>query len=201
MTFDPNNALCFGQEFFPPNLVAIEHFLAIWPLVDPRWLLHDLWPQQCTALWSGVLLTKFGSHRAFLRQIDPWMTLNPRWGRFENMPTNLVDPSPTPMPSFSSIPQTHSRTYIYTYRLYYFCSVDMSLLSRHNQGEMTCLGPQIIIPWPVSFSSLFCLHSWKSVSSSQHKLVTLNDLYGDICVKISVTDRNFTWSLAQVTVS
>ena len=81
---------------------------------------HDLWPQQCTALWSGVLLTKFGSHRAFLRQIDPWMTFNPRWGRFENMPTNLVDPSPTPMPSFSSIPQSMAKriaghTYIYTH--------------------------------------------------------------------------------------
>ena len=80
MTFDPNNALCFGQGFFPPNEVAIEHFLAIWLLVDPRWPLHDLWPQQCTALWSGVLLTKFGSHRAFVRQIDPWMTFNPKWG-------------------------------------------------------------------------------------------------------------------------
>ena len=56
-------------------------------------------PQQCTTLWSGALLTKFGSPWAFLRQIDPWMTFDPRWGRFENMPTNLVGPSPTPMPT------------------------------------------------------------------------------------------------------
>ena len=35
--------------------------LAIWPLVDPGWLLHhDLWSQQCIMLWSGVLPTKFG---------------------------------------------------------------------------------------------------------------------------------------------
>ena len=64
------------------------------------------WPltQQCTTLWSGVLFTKFGSHRVLLRQIDPWMTFDPRFSRFENMPTNLVGPSPTPMPTFSSIP-------------------------------------------------------------------------------------------------
>ena len=99
MTFDPSNALHFGQGFFLPNLVAIGHFLAIWPLVDPRWPLHDFWPQQCTTLWSEVLFTKFGSHRAFLRQIDPWMTFDLWWGRFESMPTNLVGPSPTPMPT------------------------------------------------------------------------------------------------------
>ena len=145
MTLDPSNALRFGQGFFPQNLVAIEHFLAIWPLVDPRWPLHDLWPQQCTALWSGALLTKFGSHRAFLRQIDPWMTFNPRWGRFQNMPTNLVGPSPTSMPSFSSIPQsmakriaghTYIHTYIYTYRLHYFSSIDVVIT--YKIGSFLC---------------------------------------------------------------
>ena len=109
MTFDPSNALRFGQEFFPPNLVAIGHLLAFWTLVDPRWPLHDLWPQQCTTLWPGFPLTKFGSHRVFLRQIDPWVTFDPRLGRFENMPTNLGGPSPTPMPSFSSIPQSTAK--------------------------------------------------------------------------------------------
>ena len=73
-------------------------------MVDPGWPLHDLWPQQCTTLWSGVLLTNFGSHRVLLRQIDPWMTFDPRLSRFENMPTNLVGTFPTPMPTFSSIP-------------------------------------------------------------------------------------------------
>ena len=29
MTFDPSNALRFGQGFFPPNLVAIGNFYAI----------------------------------------------------------------------------------------------------------------------------------------------------------------------------
>ena len=36
MTFDCSNALCSGQGFFLPNLVAIGHFWAIWPLIDPR---------------------------------------------------------------------------------------------------------------------------------------------------------------------
>ena len=36
-----------------------------------------------------AFLTKFGSHRAFLRRIDPFMTYDHRWGRFKNMPTNL----------------------------------------------------------------------------------------------------------------
>ena len=45
MTFHPMIALQFGQEFFLPNLVAIGYAWAIWPLVDPGWPLHDLWPQ------------------------------------------------------------------------------------------------------------------------------------------------------------
>ena len=129
MTFDPSNTLRFGQGFFPPNLVAIGYFEAIWPLVDPRWPLCDLWPQQCTTFWSGILLNKFGSHRAFLRQIDPWMTFDSRWGHFENMPTNLVGPSPTPMPTFSSIPQSVTKRIavhipIHAYRLCDFSSID-----------------------------------------------------------------------------
>ena len=69
MTFDPGNALHFGLVFFLPNLVAIGHFQAIWPLVDPGWTWHDLWPHQCISLWSGVLSTKFGGHRAFLSNL------------------------------------------------------------------------------------------------------------------------------------
>ena len=34
MTFDPSNALHFGQGFFLANLVAIGDFLSIWPLVE-----------------------------------------------------------------------------------------------------------------------------------------------------------------------
>ena len=37
------------------------------------------------------------------------MTYDPRWGRFENMPTNLVGLSPTPMPTFSLIPQSMTK--------------------------------------------------------------------------------------------
>ena len=69
MTFDLSNALRAGHGFFPPNLVAIGHCLANWPLFDPSWPLHDLWPQQCITLWSVILPTKFGGHRAFLSNL------------------------------------------------------------------------------------------------------------------------------------
>ena len=107
-------ALHFSQGFFLPNLVAIGHSWAICPLVDPGCPLYDLWPQHCTSLWSGVLPTKFGSHWAFLKQLDLWS------GHFENMLSNLMSPSPTPVPSFSLIPQSRKkyiavRTYTPTY--------------------------------------------------------------------------------------
>ena len=80
MTFHPSNALRSGQRFFPPNLVTIGHCLANWPLLDPTWPLHDLWPQQCIMLWSGVLPTKFGGHRALLSKLTPtWPQLTPAW--------------------------------------------------------------------------------------------------------------------------
>ena len=80
MTFDPSNALRSGQRFFPPNLVAIGHFQAYWPLLDPDWPLRDLWHQQCITLWSGILLTKFGGHRAFLNNLPPtWPHMTPAW--------------------------------------------------------------------------------------------------------------------------
>ena len=37
------------------------------------------------------------------------MTYDPRWGHFKNMPTNLVGLSPTPMPTFSLIPQSMTK--------------------------------------------------------------------------------------------
>ena len=58
MNFDLSNALRSGHGFFPPNLVAIGHCLANWPLLDPSWPLHDLWPQQCITLWSVILPTQ-----------------------------------------------------------------------------------------------------------------------------------------------
>ena len=193
MAFDHSIGLHFSQGLVLPNLVAIGHYWAIWPLVDLDWPLydllpphstslwsgvlpskfgshrtflsnmtpglplHDLWPQLCTSLWSGVLPTNFGSHRAFLnnltpvwprltlhdlwpqqcttlqsgdlptkcgnhrvfiKQLDIWMTIELWWGRFEIMLSNLVGPSPTPVPSFSSIPQsTTKRIAVYTYIL------------------------------------------------------------------------------------
>ena len=80
MTFDSSNALRSGHGFFPPNLVAIGHCWANWPLLDPSWPLHDLWPQQCIMFWSGILLTKFGGHRALLSNLTPgWPRMTPAW--------------------------------------------------------------------------------------------------------------------------
>ena len=65
MTFDPSNAFHFGQGFFLPSLVAIgllSNLISGWPQ-------HDFWQQQCITLWPGVLPIKFGSHRAFLRNL------------------------------------------------------------------------------------------------------------------------------------
>ena len=96
--------------------------------------LHDLLPQQCITFWSGVLLTKVGSHRAFLRQINPGMIFDPRWSRFENMPINLMGPFFTPMLTFRSIIQSMTKciadrayihTYTYTYRLYYINNIEV----------------------------------------------------------------------------
>ena len=50
MTFDPRNALHSNQVLFVPNLVDIEHFYVILPLVDICRPLDDLRLQQCVAL-------------------------------------------------------------------------------------------------------------------------------------------------------
>ena len=41
---------------------------------------------------------KFGVHRAFLWQLDLWMTFDLWLGRFENMLSNYVGPSPNFVP-------------------------------------------------------------------------------------------------------
>ena len=67
---------------FYQSLVATGHFKGIWPLVDLGWPVHDLWPQQYITLWSWVLPTKFGGHRAFLSNltlVDPWWPLHDLW--------------------------------------------------------------------------------------------------------------------------
>ena len=87
----PRNELHFDQGFFLPNLMAIRHFSAIWNLVDPGWPLHDLWPQQCITLWSGVLLTKFGGHRALLGKLTPtWPQLTSSWPSTPAMHYTLI---------------------------------------------------------------------------------------------------------------
>ena len=84
MTFNPSNALCFGQGFFPPNLVATGHFLEA---IDP-WLTQA---DPCMILTTAmhyalvrVFPIKFGSHPGFAKQIDlyvtpadPYMTFEP----------------------------------------------------------------------------------------------------------------------------
>ena len=64
VTFHSNNVLHF---------VRGSCYQIWWPMVFPSnltsgwsWLnLCDLWSQQCNKFWTGVLPTKFGSHRAF----------------------------------------------------------------------------------------------------------------------------------------
>ena len=76
---------------FLPNLVATGHFWRIWPLVDPDWPLHHLWPQQWVTLWSGLLPTKFGGYTAFLSNLTsgwPWQT--PAWPLTPEMHYALV---------------------------------------------------------------------------------------------------------------
>ena len=83
VTLDPINALHSGQGFFLQNLVAIEHLWSIWPVVDPGWPLHDIWPQQYITLWSSVLPTKFSGFRAFLRN---WPLVEPGWPMYDLWP-------------------------------------------------------------------------------------------------------------------
>ena len=94
----------------------IGHSWAIWPLltlVDPC-----MTPEMHYSLVRDSFYTKFVGNRAFLKQLDLWMTFDLWWGRFENMLLNLVGPSPTPMPSSapsSKHDETHSRTHLHTY--------------------------------------------------------------------------------------
>ena len=81
----------FGQRFFLQIFVAIGHFWAIWPLVDPRWPLLDRWPQQYITLWPEVLSTKSGGHRAFLSNLaSGWLLLTPAWPSTPAMHYTLV---------------------------------------------------------------------------------------------------------------
>ena len=74
MTLDPSNALYSSLGYFPPNLVAIGHFQANWPLEGPGWPLHDLWPHQCITLWSGILPKKIWGTNVISKQFDLWLT-------------------------------------------------------------------------------------------------------------------------------
>ena len=106
MTFDPINALHFGQGFLLANLVAIGHSWAIWPLLDSSWPLHDLWPQECITLQSGILPTKF----------TIWLLD----GHFQKLTTNLGGPFPTTLSSIGSMRRSttkriagHTNNFVY----------------------------------------------------------------------------------------
>ena len=49
-------------------------FKGIWPLVDPRWPLHDLWPQQWVTLWQGFSFYQIWWPYDISKQFDPWLT-------------------------------------------------------------------------------------------------------------------------------
>ena len=71
-----------------------------------------------------------------------------RWGHFENMPTNLVGPSPTPMPTFSSIPQSMTKriaghTYIYT--TYTITYIHNALVAYMTMASIALCRPLAII--------------------------------------------------------
>ena len=143
MTFDPNNALRFGLGFFLPNLVAIGHIKAIWPLLDPGWPLHDLWPQQCITLWSGVLPTKLGSQRAYSSILTsgwPWLT--PAWPLTPAMPqkSKLDQAPPTHPPSLSLVHLTVSekkpgQTNKQTHRELRYFYIDCKVCDRESRRD------------------------------------------------------------------
>ena len=79
---------------FLQNLVAIGHFWAIWPLVDPGWHLLDIWSHQCAVLYSGLLPTKSDGHRAFLSNLTSgFPQLTPAWHLTSAMHDTLVNGS------------------------------------------------------------------------------------------------------------
>ena len=126
MTFDPSIALHFGQGFFLPNLVAIGHSWTISPCLNPVDPCMTFNPSNALHFTVRGSSYEIGGHRAFLKQLDLWMTFDP-WS------------APYPMPSFSSIPQsttkpiavhtpppTHTHTPLHTYRLCYFSIIDVT---------------------------------------------------------------------------
>ena len=94
MTFNPSNKLHLvtgPSDKFSWWLCISKHFLTSgWSQMTPAW---PLTPVVHYALVRGSS-NQIGSHRVFLRQVDLWMTIDLRWGRFENMPTDLRGPSP-----------------------------------------------------------------------------------------------------------
>ena len=78
--------------------------------------------------WSWVLPTKFDGHRAFLKQLDLWMTFDLWLGCFENMLSNS-DPYTHIMFHLdtSKHDETHTRKYILTHTLTYFGPLDFQV--------------------------------------------------------------------------
>ena len=94
-----------GSSYIP-NVVAIGHSWAIWPLVDHPWRLTPAWPLTPE---MQVLPTKFGGHRSFLKELDLWVTSNLWSGRFEKLTVSHGHLAPTTLPSFSSMPRSTTK--------------------------------------------------------------------------------------------
>ena len=107
-------------------MVAIWHFWAILPLVNPSWPLPDLWRHQYITLWSWVRPTIFGGHGAFLRNLTsgwpflictwPWpqqcimlwsWVLSTIFGGHRALLSKLTPTWPQLTPSWSLIPAMH----------------------------------------------------------------------------------------------
>ena len=78
LTPSMHHTLAWGPfyHFWWPQGISKEFDL--W--LTSGWLVHDLWPQQCITLWSWVISTKFGGHRALWSKLTPsWPQSTPSW--------------------------------------------------------------------------------------------------------------------------
>ena len=129
------------------------------------------------------------------------MTFVPRWGHFENMPTNLVGQSSTPMPTFSSIPQSMMKhvaihTYIHTYiHKFCICVTHDTASPIHNHRACKALSHNLVACTAIALSiNIWAFHHrlhglihhsmshwvmsfYSSLTSSKLTILRLNQLY------------------------
>ena len=123
LTPSQSNALYFGQGSFLPNLVAIGHSRAIWPLVDSDWSLREFWPH-----YTGILLTnKIWWPLAIPKAIWPLNELWPLVGSLQRYALEPYGSTPYLHAKFQSHTSSHDETHswIDTHRLLYLSSIDI----------------------------------------------------------------------------